>query len=32
MKTYPDGYRLTELGTFAPPGCPIAHDRPSLVE
>jgi hypothetical protein len=28
IRSYPAGYRLTELGTFAP-GCPVPHDQAS---
>ena len=26
IRTYPDGYRVADLGTF-PPGCPVPHPR-----
>ena len=26
IRSYPDGYRLSDLGTFAP-GCPVPHGR-----
>ena len=27
IRSYPDGYSVSELGTF-PPGCPVPHPRP----
>ncbi|TFV91252.1 oxygenase MpaB family protein [Blastococcus sp. CT_GayMR16] len=31
IRSYPDGYAVSELGTF-PPGCPVAHPRPDQSE
>jgi hypothetical protein len=31
IRSYPDGYSVSELGTF-PPGCPVPHPRPGRPE